>query len=150
MPVERAYPKLRFAHVVMAMFAACLFIAISWYLLRYLPARAALNRAERVHDLYSLGQAYHTFQLRYDTSPASREDLKPLLMEHPGAWSRLQQEEYVVVWQAKMKQNESMANAILAHEVLQYDGNILVLFGDGHVDVVEWVASRSIPFVQSE
>ena len=151
MSETRAYPRLRFAHVIVAALAGCIFVAASWYFIRYLPARAATNDAERFRDLRSVGEAYLDFQRRNAASPAGPDDLEPLLREqHPEAWSRLSQGEYEVVWNAAFEPERSIAEVVLAHEVSNYDGDSLVVFADCHVATVDAEDVWKLPKVKSD
>lgn len=131
---QRAYPNLRFAHVILAALVAFFAVSLFWFKTNYIPARSALARARRAYCLHKVGSAVLEYDAINRKLPATVEDLKSLLDDQPDAWQGLSTGRIVLDFQSlnAIKPGQH-SETIIGHESRLSSQSGYVLMGDGTV-----------------
>jgi len=131
---HRAYPGLRFHHVVLTGVGAAILISTFWLVVVYVPAKRAYHRAKQTYALQRLGDAGHSFENLHRRPPTSAADLESFLQDNPEVFRALLDGELVMVWNAwqpGVKVNRIETVWGYHRSVLKKGGYILM--GDGAV-----------------
>jgi hypothetical protein len=130
----RAYPGLRFVHVVLAAIVATAAVGLFWFVISYIPARRALERAERQYNLHALGQVILTCEQSLGRPPTTALELRPYLRDYPKVRHLLDDGEFVL----RLDGLRSEDGLQRSDQVMGYDqrvrlAGIDVLMGDGRI-----------------
>lgn len=134
---RRAYPGLRFFHVVLI--AAVLFglVGVYWIVTDYIPTWLSAQRASDKYLVHRIGYAYFSFVDWHGRSPA-RADVETTLKQDAEALAALREGHVVVRWGAAIG-GVGNDRIVVAYQSIVPEHGGFVYMGDG---VTHWMQAE--------
>jgi hypothetical protein len=119
--------------VILAAIVAAAAVALFWFVVSYIPARRALERAERQYNLRALGQVILTCEQSLGRPPTGAE-LTPYLRDYPKVRHLLDDGEFVLTLDG-LGSDDGLKRS---DRVMGYDKRVTlagidVIMGDGRI-----------------